>query len=253
MAAAPSTRVFVGNLAFRTTDQNLIDTFGKYGAVKSAGMVTRGRRSLGYGFVEFASADQAVAAVAGLNNSQLLERQIKVEIAKEASERPPREPREPREPRAPQPSGGEGGDAPAERRRRAPRRRRSAKEGEEGGANSNGDASPSQPRAPRAPRPPRPDRPKVDSETTVFVANLPFSVEDESLQKIFESHKPKSAHVVRARTGRSRGYGFVEFNTKADQQAAIAQKNNLSIDAPNGARTITVSVSNSAPIIADAQ
>jgi len=257
--AAQGVRVFVGNLAFKTTDQNLHDLFGKVGQILNAGIVTRGRRSLGYGFVEFATLEQAQAALA-LNDTTLLERQIKVELAKEPSERPPRPPREPREPREPrQHAGGEGegdgeGGLTPERRRRPPRRRRGPKaaggvDGALGDApQPSGEPSPAQPRAPRPPRPPRQERPKVESETTVFVANLPFSVDDAALAKIFEVQRPKSAHVVRTRTGRSRGYGFVEFNTKAEQQSAITKVNGLQVDAPNGVREISVTVSNSSPV-----
>jgi RNA recognition motif-containing protein len=93
----------------------------------------------------------------------------------------------------------------------------------------------------------------VISETTLFVANLPFSVDDAGLLAIFQGLKPKSAHVVRTRNDRSRGYGFVEFNTKPDQQAALAAKNGASVESPTGPRQITVSVSTSipAPVTAD--
>jgi RNA recognition motif-containing protein len=81
------------------------------------------------------------------------------------------------------------------------------------------------------------------SETTLFVANLPFTVDDAALLAIFSGLKPKSAHVVRTRNDRSRGYGFVEFNNKADQQAALAAKNGANVDSAAGPRAITVSVS----------
>jgi len=227
-----STKVFVGNLAFRTTDQNLVDLFSAVGQVKSASIITRGRRSLGYGFVELSSADQAQAAVAKFNGQNLLERPLKVEVAKDPSERPPREPRPPREKR--EGAEGEGGDKPARRRRR-----RGPKEE---GAEGNGAED-----KPKRERPPRPERPKVVSETTLFVANLPFSVDDSALHSIFSTHKPKAAHVVRTRNDRSRGYGFVEFASKADQQAALQSKNGATVEGPNGPRQISVTVSTSAP------
>jgi len=242
-----STKVFVGNLAFRTTDQNLVDLFGSVGQVKSASIITRGRRSLGYGFVELSSPDQANAAVAKFNGHTLLERPLKVEVAKEPTERPPRAERPPREPRQPREgqaagngNGEKSGAKPATRRRQ---RRTPGTEGE--------GASPSGERAsgdkPRRERPPREERPKIVSDTTLFVANLPFSVDDAALLAIFSALKPKSAHVVRTRNDRSRGYGFVEFNTKGDQQAALQQKNGANVEGPNGPRQITVTVSTSAP------
>jgi len=248
-----STKVFVGNLAFRTTDQNLVDLFNQVGAVKSASIITRGRRSLGYGFVELSSPAEANTAVAKFNNFELMERTIKVEVAKEPQERPPKEPRAPREPREPRKESAPGeasqdGDAkPRRPRRRAPKKLvDGAAVGAAvpaAGASADGNGE----KKPRAPRPPRVERPKVLSETTLFVANLPFAVDDAALLKIFENLKPKSAHVVRTRNDRSRGYGFVEFANKADQQAALASKNGAQIDSATGPRQITVSVSTSLP------
>jgi len=260
-----STKVFVGNLNFRTTDQDLLDLFGQAGAVKSTSIITRGRRSLGYGFIEFGSPADANAAVSKFNGSQLLERAIKVEVAKEPQERAPREPRAPRPPKPagngeqkqgkPQAGGnGDGDDAkPRRPRRRAPKKAGGAAAA---GAASGAPGSPgtAAPARQRQPRPPRPERPKVISDTTLFVANLPFSVDDAALLAIFAGLKPKSAHVVRTRNDRSRGYGFVEFATKADQQAALSAKNGADVESATGPRKITVSVSTTpAPTAADSQ
>jgi len=244
-----STKVFVGNLAFRTTDQNLVDLFGQVGQVKSASIITRGRRSLGYGFVELASADAAIAAVNKFNNSTLLEREIKVEVAKELSERPPRPAQSPK-PRAPRAANADGsnGNGDGEGAKRAPRRRGPKPAGDQPA----GEAGAAKPRAEKKERAPRPERPKVQSDTTLFVANLPFSIDDAALLAIFAANKAKTAHVVRTRNDRSRGYGFVEFGSKADQQAALASKNNAAVAGDNGSRNITVTVSTSAPPAADA-
>jgi RNA recognition motif-containing protein len=55
----------------------------------------------------------------------------------------------------------------------------------------------------------------------LFVANLPFSVDDAALSKIFEGLNIKSAHVVRKHNERSKGFGFVEFNNAEDQKKAL--------------------------------
>jgi len=87
---------------------------------------------------------------------------------------------------------------------------------------------------------------KIQSKTAVFVANLPFSVDDEGLTKIFEEFNVKTAHVVKTRTGRSRGYGFVDFASEKDQQAAIPAKHNKEVTGNNGKnRQISVTVSHS--------
>jgi len=80
----------------------------------------------------------------------------------------------------------------------------------------------------------------------VFVANLPFSVDDEGLTNIFEGFNVKTAHVVKTRTGRSRGYGFVDFGTEDDQKNAITGKHNTLVTGTNGKpREISVTVSHS--------
>jgi hypothetical protein len=79
------TKVFVGNLAFKTTEQSLVDAFKTYGTVVDAKIITRGRRSLGYGFVEFATEEEAKKAIAGMDQKELDGRTLNVE---EANPRP---------------------------------------------------------------------------------------------------------------------------------------------------------------------
>jgi len=85
----------------------------------------------------------------------------------------------------------------------------------------------------------------VPSKTTLFVANLPFSVNDEQLKAIFEGTNLKDAHVVRTRNGRSRGYGFVEFHSENDQINALNTKNKAEVEGNKGKREISVTISNS--------
>lgn len=56
------------------------------------------------------------------------------------------------------------------------------------------------------------------------MANLPFSVDDKELAEIFsKNHKVVKAHVVKKRNTRSKGFGFVEFEDEAAQQAALKE------------------------------
>jgi len=73
------------------------------------------------------------------------------------------------------------------------------------------------------------------------VANLPFAVTDEELSAFFKEHNPKSAHVVTTRNGRSRGYGFVEFDSENDQKAAIEGKNKQKFTDTDRELTVTAS------------
>jgi RNA recognition motif-containing protein len=90
----------------------------------------------------------------------------------------------------------------------------------------------------------------------LFVANLPFSVDDEGLAQIFQGCNLKSAHVVRTHSGRSRGYGFVVFENEDDQLKALQAKNGATVEdvvgthnSPQGpqkqTRTIAISISSS--------
>jgi len=75
---------------------------------------------------------------------------------------------------------------------------------------------------------------KVESKTTVFVANLPYSYIDENLMELFkECGDIKTAHVVRTEH-RSRGYGFVEFENKEGQENALKKMNDLPVKNSNG-------------------
>ena len=57
----------------------------------------------------------------------------------------------------------------------------------------------------------------------LFVAGFPFDVDDEELKEMFEAYGAvTSAKVIHDReTGKSRGFGFVEFSDKAHAEAAI--------------------------------
>ncbi|MDD2729281.1 RNA-binding protein [Malikia spinosa] len=74
----------------------------------------------------------------------------------------------------------------------------------------------------------------------LFVGNLPYSVNDGSLQQNFSEYGTVvSAKVMTDReTGRSKGFGFVEMGTDEEAQAAIEALNGMSVDG----RAITVNV-----------
>jgi len=57
----------------------------------------------------------------------------------------------------------------------------------------------------------------------LYVGNLPFETTEEDLRELFEQHGPTtSVRVIMDRdTGRSRGFGFVEFETEANAQSAL--------------------------------
>ena len=82
-----SKKLYVGNLSFQTTEDVLRQTFGQYGTVNTASMVTDRDtgRSRGFAFVEMA--DGADAAIQALNGSQLDGRTLTVNEAKPREDR----------------------------------------------------------------------------------------------------------------------------------------------------------------------
>jgi RNA recognition motif-containing protein len=85
---------------------------------------------------------------------------------------------------------------------------------------------------------------KEKTTATLFVSNLPYSVDDEQLAKLFSKFDIKTAHVVvRRRDGRSNGYGFVEFNSEEAQLHALKEMDGTPVTGSNGVeREITVKI-----------
>ncbi|KAJ2786740.1 hypothetical protein GGI15_001269 [Coemansia interrupta] len=250
-AATEVPKVFVGNLSFKTTDGQLKDFFSDVGEVKEARIVTRGPRSMGYGFVSYGDIETVNKAVAAKNQAELDGRPLNVEVARvptkeEAAERAASKSARRRQPRrkaaaaadgeaktdsdaveAAQPSAASensGEDAKAakaganrrntgRRTRRFPKKEKSPAEGST---------------APAASTPaPAAAAPKVDatpSETVTFIGNLPFSTTDEELSKLFAGFSITAAHVVIAKKNqRPKGFGFVTFANNEEQTRAIKQ------------------------------
>ena len=82
-------KLFVGNLSFQTTSQDLEALFAEVGTCESASVVTDrdSGRSRGFGFVEMSSNDEAQKAIAALNGREVQGRQLNVSEAKERSDR----------------------------------------------------------------------------------------------------------------------------------------------------------------------
>lgn len=81
-------RLFVGGLPFSITNERLRETFATFGTVESAEVATgRDGRSLGFGFVEMATPEEAEKALSALNGSTLDGRTIRVEKAIERGAR----------------------------------------------------------------------------------------------------------------------------------------------------------------------
>ncbi|MBM4039404.1 MAG: RNA-binding protein [Planctomycetes bacterium] len=81
--------IYVGNLPFSATDAELRAAFEPFGEVTSAQVIQDREtgRSRGFGFVEMPSADQARAAIAALDGSDMGGRSLKVNEARPKTDR----------------------------------------------------------------------------------------------------------------------------------------------------------------------
>ena len=84
--------IYVGNLAWSASEQELADTFGEYGTVEKATIIVDrdSGRSRGFGFVTMNDNEQGNAAIEALNGTDLGGRELKVNEARPREERPPR-------------------------------------------------------------------------------------------------------------------------------------------------------------------
>ncbi|MFN3650964.1 MAG: RNA recognition motif domain-containing protein [Armatimonadota bacterium] len=81
-----SKRLYVGNLSFDTSEQDLQSLFSQYGATSAAVITDHGGNSKGFGFVEVAD-DQMQAAISGTNGKELGGRSLTVNEARPREDR----------------------------------------------------------------------------------------------------------------------------------------------------------------------
>jgi len=242
------TTLYVSNLPFDLTDEQLGELFSTKGQKPTSARIARRRdeRSKGFGFVEFATKAAQTAGLQAVDGTSIGDRVVSVKVALKDSETRNNA------------GGAESGDRqPSGGNRRGGRNQGAAAASSTGGANNNNNApkqdgdKPKRRRKPRGPKPeggsspaPRaeqPPREKKPSDTLVYVSNLAFEVTDQALAQVFEGLGVKSAHVAVRRNGRSKGFGFVEFNSHADQQKALSKTGTQL-----GGRELTVEVAKEA-------
>ena len=81
--------MYVSNLSFHTTDEDLRKLFTEYGTVTSAKVITDREtgRSRGFGFVEMESDQEANTAMKNLNNKEVEGRTMSVTVAREKQDK----------------------------------------------------------------------------------------------------------------------------------------------------------------------
>ncbi len=81
-------RIYVGNLSYEVTEEELRQEFLAFGEVESVNIITDkySGRPKGFGFVEMASVSEGQAAITGLNGKTLKERTLNVNAARPRSD-----------------------------------------------------------------------------------------------------------------------------------------------------------------------
>ena len=84
-----SNKLFVGNLPFNTTENDLHTTFGVHGTVVEAKLMTdrESGRPRGFGFVTMSTPEEANSAIGALNGHDVDGRALTVNVAKPREER----------------------------------------------------------------------------------------------------------------------------------------------------------------------
>ena len=86
-----NTKLYVGNLSYDATENDLQDLFAQHGPVTEVNLVLdrMSGRPRGFAFVTMANSEGAQAAIEGLNGNQWLGRPLTVNEARPREERPP--------------------------------------------------------------------------------------------------------------------------------------------------------------------
>jgi RNA recognition motif-containing protein len=84
--------IYIGNLAYTVSEDDLRDAFSQFGQVDSASIINDkfSGRSKGFGFVDMPNDSEAREAIESLNDKDLNGRTVKVNEAKPREERPAR-------------------------------------------------------------------------------------------------------------------------------------------------------------------
>ncbi|ABQ13241.1 RNA recognition motif domain-containing protein [Dichelobacter nodosus] len=87
------TNIYVGNLSYRTTEDELRNAFSQFGDVQNASIIKDrdSGRSKGFGFVEMPDAEAAKKAIESLNDKDLGGRNLKINEARPREMRPRRD------------------------------------------------------------------------------------------------------------------------------------------------------------------
>ncbi|KAL9045715.1 MAG: hypothetical protein Q9214_001289 [Letrouitia sp. 1 TL-2023] len=282
-SAAEGRRLYIGNLAYATSEGELKEFFTGF-SIESTSIPTNPRttRPVGYAFVDLSTADEAQKAIIELSGKEILDRKVSVQLA--------RKPETAAEKAEAVASGGEGVSGNEGRRRASGRGRgRGRGRGGRGGrggrsrqANTNGptnvpgqvapltettnesavvetvaDGTEAKPRSPRQPRQRGPPEDGIPSKNKVMVANLPYNLSEDKLKELFADYQPSAAKIAlrpiprfmvkklqaRGEPRKGRGFGFVSLASEELQQRAVSEMNGKEVEG----REIAVKVAIDSP------
>lgn len=179
---------------------------------KNVNIITKHDRSMGYGFVTFASEDEARKAVDMMNKQELDGRVVNIELADDSRK-------------------SSSGPRSSTRGRRGARRgnsrgsfsgprtdRRSSFSGSAEAKSGNGSES-------------RDSLPAGEKSTTsLFIGNMPWKFDEEAIKNLFTGLSVANVRVIRRYNGLSKGFGFVEFVSHEDQQKALKNFSDVEIE-----------------------
>ncbi|KAH8601802.1 hypothetical protein B0O99DRAFT_607502 [Bisporella sp. PMI_857] len=282
-SAAEGRRLYIGNLAYATTEGELKSFFDGY-LIESTSIPKNPRtdRPVGYAFVDLSTPSEATRAINELSGKEILERKVSVQLA--------RKPEPAGEKSAPK-SGDEGAEGEGEGRRKGAGRGRGRGRGRGGrgprtqrgdqaapettspaaaeplpltditnkpaNTTENAEAKPAATRPPRERRERGPPADGIPSKNKVMVANLPYDLTEEKLKELFSAYNPVSAKIAlrpiprfmvkklqaRNEPRKGRGFGFVTLESEELQNKAVQEMNGKEIEG----REIAVKVAIDSP------
>ncbi|KAI9803046.1 MAG: hypothetical protein M1826_005034 [Phylliscum demangeonii] len=235
VASAEGRRLYIGNLAYATTEGELKEFFKDF-SLETATIPhnPRSERPVGYGFVDMTSAAEAERAIAELGGKEILERKVSVQYARKPDERNLDENGEHRRPygrgrvrggrvrgrgrggfrggRSRNAENGEAGEADGENQEASSDQpgqetpltdatnEGGADKGDKNEAEGTAEAGTDAAKQDRSRGPPRrrrgPPEDGIASKTKVMVANLPYDFTEEQLLELFHEYEPANAKLA---------------------------------------------------------
>ncbi|ELP90069.1 polyadenylate-binding protein, cytoplasmic and nuclear, putative [Entamoeba invadens IP1] len=264
-------KLYVCNLSYSTKESDLEKFFASFGNIKSCKLMISRGYSKGFGFVEYETEDDAKKALAA-NETEFMGRKLRIDIARpprerhesaqQGSQEGDNERRDERS-GAPRRYGGyrnyenrynrnyeRSYERPYQRNdgevreyrsyQRRPYNPNYERRYERRNYDNEYERRPYEGHYQRKPyytRPYKKEEENVEvSDTFVFVKNLPYSVDDAQLAEVFAKYSVKKAVIAHFNKGTkvlSKGFGFVELESKEKQQLAITEMNNFVIENRN--------------------